>query len=158
MVIIDISNPRDPKRVGVFPCQGGQNDVQLAPGSNPQYAILAIELPSNKCHPNNEGFVVIDIRDKANPREVEFVGQKPEEGGVEDGAHNTALDWPWVYVDQYLPTHGPGQGQIDIFNVEDLIANPAVRVPAAVLQTPGGGAHDLQVDHRPDGKAIGYAA
>ncbi|HEV2812002.1 MAG TPA: hypothetical protein VGW10_02020 [Solirubrobacteraceae bacterium] len=157
MVIINITNPRAPQRVGAFPCRGGQNDVQLQPGSNPQYATLAIESPSNECHPNNEGFVLIDISDKANPREVAFVGQTAEEGGIEDGAHNTTMDWPYLYVDQYLATHGE-RGKIDIFDLRKLIANPNDRAPIAVLDAPGGGAHDLQVDHRPDGKALAYAA
>ena len=159
MVIVDIKDPRNPKRVGVFPCEGGQNDVQLQPGSNPQYAVLAIESTSNKCHPANEGFVVIDISDKANPKEVAFVGQKIEEGGVQDGAHNTTMDWPWLYVDQYQPTHGSQEGrngQYDIFDLREVIKGSKKR--AAVLEAEGGGAHDLQVDHRPDGRAIAYAA
>ena len=157
MVIVDITDPRAPKRAGVFNCPGGQNDIQLQPGSNPQYAILAIESTSNKCHPNNEGFVVIDISDKAKPREVAFVGQGAQEGGVEDGAHNTTLDWPHLYVDQYQPTHRE-RGAVDIFDIRKLIANPNDRTPIAVLDAPGGGAHDIQVDHRPDGKAIAYGA
>ena len=46
------------------------------------------------------------------------VGQTPEEGNVEDGAHNTTMDWPYLYVDQYLPTHGD-EGKIDIFDLRN---------------------------------------
>lgn len=157
MVIVDISNPLDPKRAGVFPCPGGQNDIQLQPGSNPQYAVMAIESTSNKCHPQNEGFVLIDISDKANPREVAFVGQGANEGKVEDGAHNTTMSWPYLFVDQYLPTHGDN-GKVDIFDLRRLIANPADREPLKIFATPGGGTHDLQVDRRPDGRVLGYGA
>jgi hypothetical protein len=159
MVIVDIKDPRNPKRAGVFNCPGGQNDIQLQPGSNPQYAVMAIESTSNKCHPNNEGFVVIDISDKASPKEVAFIGQSVAEGGVQDGAHNTTMDWPWLYVDQYQPTHGQQEGrngQYDIFDLREVIKGSKAR--AAVLEAEGGGAHDLQVDHRPDGKTLAYAA
>ena len=165
MVIIDISDPFNPKRAGVFKCGGGsQFDIQLQPGSNPKYAVMAIESPSTakECFKGNEGFALIDISDKANPKEVTFVGEKPEEGGLTDGAHNTTMDWPYLYVDQYLPTHGSIGGQVDIFDLRKLIANPLDRKPIALIPTRGGGAHDLQVDHRLDanGKpiAIAYAA
>ncbi len=164
MVIVDISDPRNPKRAGVFRCPGGQNDVQLQPGSNPRYAVLAIESTANECGPvvngepayaGNEGFIVIDISDKANPTEVAFIGQGPDEGGVEDGAHNTTMDWPYLFVDQYQPTHGD-EGKVDVFDLRRVIAGD--KDPVAVLPAQGGGFHDMQVDHRPDGKVIAYAA
>ena len=161
LVIVDISDPLNPKRAGVYKCaNGSQFDVQLQPGEDPKYAVIAHESdsPRKQCHPSDEGFGLIDISDKANPTEVAFVGQKAGEGGVEDGAHNTTMDWPYLYVDQYLPTHGTGTGQMEIFDLRKLIANPLDREPINVLQTPGGGNHDMQVDHRPDGKVIGYGA
>ena len=159
MVIIDISDPFNPKRAGVFKCAGGsQFDVQLQPGSNPKYAVLAVESQSGtkECHKNDEGFALIDISDKANPTEVAFVGQAPNEGNLTEGAHNTTMDWPYLYVDQYLP-HGT-RGAVDIFDLRKLIADPLDRKPIGIVPTTEGGAHDLQVDHRPDGKVIAYAA
>ncbi|HEX8101597.1 MAG TPA: hypothetical protein VF533_03220, partial [Solirubrobacteraceae bacterium] len=153
LVIIDIANPREPKRVSRFYCPGGQNDVQLSPDAS--YAVLAVENPNNKCgegipgqpkHAGDEGFVVIDIRDKTNPKEVAWVGQDQ----LVDGVHNVTLDWPRLYIDQYTQTHG----RFEIFD----LSNPAQPRSIAKLAAPEGGPHDLQVDHRPDGRVLAYAA
>ncbi|CAA9418068.1 MAG: hypothetical protein AVDCRST_MAG64-2692, partial [uncultured Phycisphaerae bacterium] len=165
VVIVDIKDPLRPKRAGVFSCpEGGQFDVQLQPGSNPQYMVMAIESVNNTCHKGDEGFVLVDISDKANPKEVAFVGQKKVAdggGGLQDGSHNTTMDWPYLYNNQYQPTHGQqdgNRGQVDVFDLRKLIANPTDLKPLAVLPAVGGGFHDLQVDHRPDGKVLGYGA
>lgn len=144
LVIIDIKDPRNPQRAGVFKCFGGV-DVQLSPDA--RFAILGIESPSVKsCKPGNEGFLVLDISDKANPREVSFVGKDK----LIDGAHNVTLDWPRVYVNQYTPTYN----KFEIFDISD----PSAPKSIGVLPAQGQGSHDLQVDHRPDGKAYAYSA
>ena len=83
MVVIDISDPTHPKRAGKFDCPGGQNDIQLSPDA--RYAVMAIDTKSNTCHDGQEGSVVLDISDPANPRELSFIP-------IQVGSHNDTLD------------------------------------------------------------------
>jgi hypothetical protein len=68
------------------------------------------------------------------------------------------MDWPYLYVDQYQPTHGPNTGQMDIFDLRRLIADPLDRKPLSVLDLPVAARTTCRSNHRPDGKVIGYAA
>ena len=145
VVIVDISDPRNPKRVGKFSCPGGQNDIQLSPDG--RYLALAVETTSNKCHPGDEGTSIIDISDRTSPVEVAWIGQDK----LVDGSHNNTLDWPYLYVDQYTNTYS----KLEIFDLRDPTK------PKKVGGIDYGGQdshHDLIVDHRPDGKAFAYAA
>ena len=145
VVIVDISDPRSPKRVGKFSCPGGQNDVQLSPDG--RYLALAVETTSNKCHPNDEGTAIIDVSDRTAPVEVAWIGQDK----LVDGSHNNTLDWPYLYVDQYTNTYS----KLEIFDLRDPTK------PKKIGGIDYGGQdshHDLIVDHRPDGKVFAYAA
>jgi hypothetical protein len=145
VVIVDISNPLQPKRVGKFDCPGGQNDIQLSPDG--RYLALAIETTANKCHPNDEGTSIIDVSDPTKPMEVAWIGQDE----LPDGSHNNTLDWPYLYVDQYINTYS----QLEIFD----LTNPAKPVKVGGINYEGQDSHhDLIVDHRPDGKDLAYAA
>jgi hypothetical protein len=145
VVIVDISNPLQPKRAGVFNCPGGQNDVQLSPDG--RYLALAIETTANKCHPGDEGTSIIDVSDPAHPMEVAWIGQDE----LPDGSHNNTLDWPYLYVDQYINTYS----QLEIFD----LSNPAQPKKVGGINYNGEDSHhDLIVDHRPDGKDLAYAA
>ncbi len=145
VVIVDISDPRNPRRVGKFNCPGGQNDVQLSPDG--RYLAMAVETTSNKCHPGDEGTVILDVSDRTAPVEVAWIGQDK----LVDGSHNNTLDWPYLYVDQYTNTYS----KLEIFSLADP------RNPKKVGGIDYGGQdshHDLIVDHRPDGKSFAYAA
>ena len=145
LVIVDISDPRNPRRVGKFACPGGQNDVQISPDG--RYVALAVETTANECHPDDEGTSIIDVSDRANPREVAWIGEEE----LEDGSHNNTLDWPHLYVDQYTNTYS----KLEIFD----LSKPAA--PRKIGEIDYGGQdshHDLIVDHRPDGKVFAYAA
>jgi hypothetical protein len=145
LVIVDISNPEKPTRVGKFDCPGGQNDVQLSPDG--RYVALAIETTANKCHPGDEGTSILDVSDRTKPKEVAWIGQDE----LEDGSHNNTLDWPYLYVDQYIHTYS----RLEIFD----LTNPSK--PEKVAELPYNGQdshHDLIVDHRPNGQAFAYAA
>jgi hypothetical protein len=145
MVVVDISDPRNPRRVGKFACPGGQNDIQLSPDG--RYAAMAVETISNKCHPGDEGTVILDISDPTAPVEVGWIGQDK----LVDGSHNNTLDWPYLYVDQYTNTYS----KLEIFSLADP------RNPKKVGGIDYGGQdshHDLIVDHRPDGHSFAYAA
>jgi hypothetical protein len=145
LVIVDISDPRNPKRVGKFNCPGGQNDVQLSPDGH--YAAMAIETRSNKCHPGDEGTVVLDVQDRANPVELAFIDKTK----LSDGSHNNTLDWPYLYVDQYINTYS----KLEIFDLRD----PTKPTKVGGIDFGGQSSpHDLIVDHRPDGKSFAYAA
>ncbi|MDQ3935404.1 MAG: hypothetical protein M3340_12330, partial [Actinomycetota bacterium] len=145
MVVVDISNPLQPKRVGKFDCPGGQNDIQLSPDG--KIAAMAIDTTANECHPNDEGTVILDVSDPTQPREIAYIDKKE----LPRGSHNNTLDWPYLYVDQYSTAYS----QLEIFD----LSTPSV--PRKVGELSFGGedsVHDLSVDHRPDGKTFAYAA
>jgi hypothetical protein len=145
VVIVDISDPAKPRRVGRFDCPGGQNDVQLSPDG--RYLALAIETTANKCHPGDEGTSIIDVSDPAKPMEIAWIGQDE----LPDGSHNNTLDWPYLYVDQYINTYA----QLEIFDLTD----PSKPKKIGGIDYNGQDSHhDLIVDHRPDGKDLAYAA
>jgi hypothetical protein len=146
VVIVDISDPRNPRRVGKFDCPGGQNDIQLSPDG--RYLALAVETTSNKCHPDDEGTAILDVSDRSAPREVAWIG---EDQGLQDGSHNNTLDWPYLYVDQYINTYS----KLEIFDLRD----PSKPKKVGGIDYGGQSSHhDLIVDHRPDGKSFAYAA
>ena len=145
VVIVDISDPSRPRRVGRFDCPGGQNDVQLSPDGH--YLALAIETTSNTCHPGDEGTSIIDVSDPTKPMEVAWIG----EDELPDGSHNNTLDWPYLYVDQYINTYS----ELEIFD----LSNPAQPEKVGGIKYNGQDSHhDLIVDHRPDGRDLAYAA
>jgi hypothetical protein len=143
MVIVDISDPTKPQRVGRFDCPGGQNDVQLSPDA--RYAVMAIDTKSNGCHPGKEGSVVLDISDKAHPRELAFIP-------IAVGSHNDTLDWPLLYVDNYPTSYH----KLEVFTLADP-ANPR-KLSQLDYGAETDGVHDSYVDHRPDGRTLLYAA
>ena len=145
VVVVDISDPRQPKRVGKFDCPGGQNDIQLSPDG--RYLALAIETTSNKCHPDDEGTAILDVSDPAKPMEVAWIGEEE----LPDGSHNNTLDWPYLYVDQYINTYS----ELEIFD----LSTPSKPVKVGGLKYNGEDSHhDLIVDHRPGGQNLAYAA
>jgi hypothetical protein len=168
MVIVNISSCNDPSRPdlckpvvqGVYPCSGGQFDVQLSPDA--RYAVVAHESTSadKACHPSEEGAAIVDISDKSNPHEVAFISDENPDGSpsgvVEDGAHNTTLDWPYLYIDQYQPTYDGGKAEI--FSLADPANPQLVGEIDFPVQNGETGFHDSYPDHRPDGKTLLYGA
>jgi hypothetical protein len=145
VVIVDISDPTHPRRVGKFSCPGGQNDIQLSPDG--RYLALAVETTSNKCHPSDEGTAILDISDPTSPVEIAWIGQDK----LVDGSHNNTLDWPYLYVDQYTNTYS----KLEIFD----LSTPSKPKKVGGIDYGGQDSHhDLIVDHRPDGKSFAYAA
>jgi len=142
MVVIDVSNPRKPRRAGAFRCTGGQNDIQLSPSG--KTAVMAIDTKENGCHPGKEGASIIDISNPTRPRELSFIR-------TSQGAHNTTLDGPNLYIDQPVKRYS----KVEVFSLLDR------RRPRKIGQlTFGGreGLHDSAVDHRPDGRDLLYGA
>jgi hypothetical protein len=143
--VVDISDPTKPKRVGKFNCPGGQNDIQLSPDG--RWVAMAIETRSNGCHPQDEGTSILDVSDPANPREVAFINRQE----LPNGSHNNTLDWPYLYVNQYVTSYS----QLEIFD----LSTPSQPKKVGGLSFNGeDSVHDLYVDHRPDGKTFAYAA
>lgn len=145
MVVVDVSDPLHPRRVGKFDCPGGQNDIQLSPDG--RYAAMAIDTTANECHPQDEGTSILDVSDPAHPVEIAWIDKKE----LPRGSHNDTLDWPYLYVDQYQTAYS----QLEIFD----LSTPSV--PRKVGEVNFGGedsVHDLYVDHRPDGRTFAYAA
>lgn len=173
LVVVNIASCNDPKQPakckpfvqGVYRCSGGQFDVQLSPDAN--LAIVAHESASNskKCHPGEEGAAIVDVSDKANPREIAFISdRKPDKsasGNVVDGAHNVTLDFPNLYIDNYTQTYP----QTEIFSLAPQAAAPDAspsnpKLIGKIDFTANGtsGPHDSFPLHRPDGKDLLYAA
>jgi hypothetical protein len=145
VVIVDISDPTIPRRVGKFSCPGGQNDIQLSPDG--RYLAMAVETTSNKCHPQDEGTAILDVSDPTHPIEIAWIGQDK----LVDGSHNNTLDWPYLYVDQYTNTYS----KLEIFD----LSTPSKPKKVGGIDYGGQDSHhDLIVDHRPDGKSFAYAA
>jgi hypothetical protein len=145
MVVVDISDPTKPRRVGKFNCPGGQNDIQLSPDG--RWVAMAIETRSNTCHPQDEGTSILDVSDPANPREVAFINREE----LPNGSHNNTLDWPYLYVNQYATSYS----QLEIFD----LSTPSQPRKVGGLSFDGeDSVHDLYVDHRPDGRTFAYAA
>jgi hypothetical protein len=152
VTVIDISDPENPERVGLFDCAGGQNDVQLSPDG--KWLAMAIETRNNACHPGEEGSVIVSLADPENPVEASFLPIRNAAGTLV-GSHNHTLDWPYLYIDQYVSSYN----RIDIFDLTDP-ANP-VKLPGVQYGPPAFGTtspHDLVVDHRADGKDYLYAS
>ena len=152
--VIDISDPENPERVGLFDCAGGQNDVQLSPDG--KWLAMAIESRNNACHPGEEGSVVISLADPENPVEVSFVPVRNDAGTLV-GSHNHTIDWPYLYIDQYVASYN----KIDIYD----LTNPSapVKLPGVSYGPPAPGfgstsPHDLIIEHRDDGKDYLYAS
>ncbi len=144
MVVIDISDPRQPKRVGKFACPGGQNDIQLSPDG--RFAVMAIDTKNNGCHRGQEGAVYLDVSNPANPVELDFIP-------TQIGAHNTTLNYPILYVDNWVNDYS----KLEIFDLskpEKGFAKKVGNLDYGRENSP----HDLIIDHRPDGRDLGYAA
>lgn len=145
VVVVDISDPTKPTRAGKFDCPGGQNDIQLSPDG--RYLALAIETTSNKCHPGDEGTSILDVSDPTKPMEIAWIGQDE----LPDGSHNNTLDWPYLYVDQYINSYS----ELEIF---DLSTPSKPRKVGGIKYNGQDSHHDLIVDHRPNGQDLAYAA
>ena len=77
LVIADISDPKNPRRLGKFDCGGGsQYDVQLS--TDAKLVLLTTDSSGAKCLPaGKQGSMVIDASDPANPVLRSFPGQTP---------------------------------------------------------------------------------
>src|SRR5688572_8846864 len=64
--IVDISDPSNPKTVGEWKCTGGWGDIDLAPDGT--FAVLANAHDGAPCAGAGTGAVIVDIRDKRNPK------------------------------------------------------------------------------------------
>ena len=70
---------------------------------------MTIETTANRSHPNDEGTSIIDVSYPTKPMEVAWIGETE----LPDGSHNNTLDWPYLYVDQYIHTYS----QLEIFGL-----------------------------------------
>jgi len=131
----------------------GFGDVDLSADGN-----LAV-LTNAHCSRCAEGtvpwVVLIDISDKSNPT---LVGKIVDDATM-DYVHTSTLDGTMLYTNPQAAAFypQPGNGHITVFD----ISNPANPVKKGIISTPGsdyGLAHDSYIDHRPDGKALMYAA
>ena len=145
LVIVDVSDPRHPRRVGRLDCGGGsQYDVQLSPDA--RYAVLSTDDPGATCvPPGQQGSIVIDVSDPAHPMQVAFIP-------ISVGTHTQTLDWPILYINNYPADYH----RLEVYD----LSTPWAPVKRSELDFGAGqtSVHDLSVDHRPDGRVLAYAA
>jgi hypothetical protein len=151
MAIVDIGNPKAPKRVGTFKCGGGsQYDIQLRPDG--KVALITTDGSGSSCHNGSQGSMVVDVSDPANPKELSYIEvRNPGSGGTIVGSHTHTLDWPYLYINQYQTSYH----RVEVFSLVDP-AKP-VKIGELDFGADQPAFHDSFVDHRPDGKTYLYA-
>lgn len=145
--VVDISDPAVPTPVGHLPCVGSGYDVGLWN----DIAVMSIDSPGDNASPpdrgcnldgtvGQEGIRLVDISDRANPREVAFVE-------TDCGSHtNITFDHDGrglVYVQSYpASTSGACPSLHGVISVVDITdpANPEIVSQPSVL--PAVGCHD----------------
>jgi hypothetical protein len=138
-VIVDISNPKSPKRVGTLECGGGGHDIALSPDASLAY--LAADDGLNECG-EGQGTAIVDVSDKTRPRVISSIS-------TPEGSHTVTVDGHILSSNNYATAN------VYIFDVSDPRAPKALTTTA----TPGPSAfHDAFFDHRPDGKVYLYGA
>ncbi len=150
LVIVNIANPEKPFIEGRWVCDGGWADIDLSADAN--YAVLS-NGHTTECLDSNTAAVILDIKDKKNPKLVSRIDYEADM----DYVHTHTLDGNLLYLNPQAAAFYP-QGQnphIPIFDISDP-ANPVRK--GSVQSTGVGLAHDTYIDHRPDGKDLMYAA
>lgn len=149
VVVVDITDPREPRRVAEVPCSLYQNDLQIR---GTTLVMAADDYGQNTCQLNGRnshllkgGFATADISDPLNPRVLATVP-------VKWGNHNHTLHptRPLLYVSNsdlafpetlYIPpTEVPLSASIEIWD----LSTPAA--PARVKEwvyAPGSSPHDI---------------
>jgi hypothetical protein len=139
LAIVDISDPRNPRRVGTLECGGGGHDIALNPDATIAY--LAADDSLNECG-DGSGTAIIDIRDKTRPQVLSSLT-------TDVGSHTVTVDG------HVLSSNNYASAEVLLFDVSD----PRSPKPLATTETPGPSAfHDSFFDHRPDGKVLLYGA
>lgn len=154
---VDISNPLNPRAVGHLPCNGSGYDVGLWRN----IAVMSVDSPANndsteevgcnlKGTNNQEGIRLVDITDRANPRELKFVV-------TECGSHtNITFSRRYggkrhglVYVQSYTAsTSGTCVSAHQKISVVDITRPRKAKVVATPSVAPANGCHDGSVKGR----------
>jgi hypothetical protein len=139
MVIVDISDPRNPKRVGTLECGGGGHDIALNPDATIAY--LASDGNFADCG-EGQGTAIVDVSDKTRPQVLSSITTPV-------GSHTVTVDGHVLSSNNYADSN------VYFFDVTD----PRNPKPLAQTTTPGPSAfHDSFFDHRPDGRVLLYGA
>ncbi len=126
--IIDGSGAK-PKKLGFFPCPGGQNDVAVVkPG------LIAIGYHSTQCGGQGGGVRLVDVKDPKRPKLLGAVNDLP------GGTHTLT-----VYPGKDIIYASPG-GLANGGGVEQIldVSNPAKPKVAATFSPNRAGCHDLE--------------
>jgi hypothetical protein len=138
LVIVDISDPTKPRRVGTVDCGGG-HDIALSPDATIAY--LASDSSLGDCG-DGQGTAIIDVSSKSRPKFLSAI-ITPE------GSHTVTVSGNILSSNNYAS---------DAVRLYD-VSNPAKPVELFTGATPGPSAfHDSFFDHRPDGKVLLYGA
>jgi hypothetical protein len=138
LVIVDISDPTKPKRVGTVDCGGG-HDIALSPDASIAY--LASDSNLGDCGAG-QGTAIIDVREKSRPKFLSAI-LTPE------GSHTVTVSG------NVLSSNNYASDAVRLYDISD----PAKPKELFTGATPGPSAfHDSFFDHRPDGKVLLYGA
>lgn len=138
LVIVDISDPTKPRRVGTIDCGGG-HDIALSPDASIAY--LASDGDLGDCGPG-QGTAIIDVREKSRPKFLSAI-ITPE------GSHTVTVSG------NVLSSNNYASDAVRLYDISD----PAKPKELFTGATPGPSAfHDAFFDHRPDGKVLLYGA
>ena len=113
--IVDVTDPENPVRVSVMPCNVSQNDIQV----QGDLMFQAQDSASGSCtraDGTNQGAVTTGISDISNPRNPVFLGRFTHTRGSHN--HTVHPTEPLVYVSD-SDLANAGLGQIPIFDVSD---------------------------------------
>ena len=138
LVIVDISDPTKPRRVGTVDCGGG-HDIALSPDATVAY--LASDSSLGDCG-DGQGTAIIDVSSKSRPKFLSAI-LTPE------GSHTVTVSG------NILSSNNYASDAVRLYDVSD----PTKPKELFTGATPGPSAfHDAFFDHRPDGKVLLYGA
>ncbi|HYI46195.1 MAG TPA: hypothetical protein VE174_12130 [Actinomycetota bacterium] len=149
--VIDVSNPKKPKRVGHLPCAGSGYDVGLWKNIAVMSSDSASGNSSTKkdgCNvkgtDGQEGIRLVDISDRKRPKEIKFVE-------TQCGSHTNIVvprgKKAYVYVQSYpASTSGACPEAHGIISVVDISKPAKAKVVSQPSTSPAVGCHDGAID------------
>jgi hypothetical protein len=151
--IIDVSNPRRPRAVGTLPCKGSGYDVGLWRNIAVMSSDSASGNSSTKKEGCNvkgtdgqEGIRLVDISDRAHPKEIKFVA-------TPCGSHTNVVvprgRRAYVYVQSYpASTSGVCASVHGIISVVDITHPARAKIVSQPSTLPAVGCHDGAIHGR----------
>jgi hypothetical protein len=142
LVVVDVSDPYRPERVGRFACFGKYPDVAIS--ADGRYGALGIDTPENGCHPGEQGTVVLDLSQPSDPREVAWIP-------LPRGSHTVTIAGRYLFSNQF-------DTAVHRLEIHELRQGRVIKAGSIDYGVNGSGPHDTSVRETPDGRRLLYAA